>query len=277
MSPTRLAVIADVQYGNKPDHEERRYRSALGHLGGVLAGLPRVEGLIQLGDLIDGYREDPAASAFDLEAVLAPLEARGQSLWHVVGNHDLRVGRSGLLARLGLDSAWYSLGTGGWRVIVLDTMQVSAAGRAPDEPEALAGEAWQLAHPVEEHPRARVWNGAVDVDQLEWLEGELAQAQTRGEPVLALGHHPLRAEASLESYLCWNAEEVAEVLEGSPATVAYLAGHDHAGGYARMNGVHHLTLPAVLDGPNGVLLQLEPECLRVTGIGAAPDRVLTRP
>ncbi len=39
-----------------------------------------------------------------------------------------------------------------------------------------------------------------------------------------------------------------EILKSSKCVVAYIAGHNHAGGYARDNaGIHHITPPAPLE------------------------------
>ena len=62
---------------------------------------------------------------------------------------------------------------------------------------------------------------------------------------------------------CWNAGAVEAALEASPAVAACLAGHDHPGGYGKtlMRGrgadgrmwgrVHHVTLEAMLEAPQG--------------------------
>lgn len=38
------------------------------------------------------------------------------------------------------------------------------------------------------------------------------------------------------------------MLVASPAVALVLAGHDHEGGYAIHDGIHWLTLPALLEG-----------------------------
>ena len=68
------------------------------------------------------------------------------------------------------------------------------------------------------------------------------------------------------------------MLEASPATFAYLAGHDHAGGYATAGGVHYLTLHGMVEAPPGsnayAIVRALPDRLEIDGVGQEPDRVL---
>lgn len=99
--------------------------------GGLAAAL-------HLGDIIDGYANDPdeeARSAHDLDAVLAELqrlEAAGVPMRHVFGNHCFALPRAVLLQRLGFpegSSGYYSVELGpGWRLVVLDTTDLSLYG-----------------------------------------------------------------------------------------------------------------------------------------------------
>jgi 3',5'-cyclic AMP phosphodiesterase CpdA len=257
----RVAVVADVQYGDREPGEDRDYRGALTRLERVLEQLlaeaPTLG--VQLGDLIDGVRDDREASAVELARALGVLERGGLPWLHVVGNHCLRVGRRALLERYGLQRGYRSRVLDGWRLIVLDTGERATHGRGEDEPEAAWARTWLEEH--EQEPRARPWNGAVSAAQLTWLE-----------EATHLGHHPLVPGAAREEFLCWNGEEVAARLAAGGAA-AYLAGHDHVGGFLEHEGVPHLTLPAVLAGEHGAWLDLEPGRIRLTGVGDVEDRV----
>lgn len=269
MANLRLGVVADVQFGERDAVEERDYPGALDRCARVVREL-KAQGctrLLQLGDLIDGMRDDPEASQRQLGYALKVLAALDLPLLHVVGNHCLRAGRAEVLAALDLPRGYASQRVGGWRLLRLDTCEAGTHGRKPDDPVAAWARGWLEEHDGEE--RARPWNSAVSSEQLDWLAVELANAR---EPILVCGHHPLVPGAARDSFLCWNGEEVAQVL-GEGGAVAYLCGHDHRGGMSESGGVVHWTLPAVLVGAHGAWLELTSECIRVGGLGDVTEHV----
>lgn len=81
-----------------------------------------------------------------------------------------------------------------------------------------------------------------------WLRGELAQAESERRHVIVAAHHPISPQAARRTHLAWNWRELSAVLVASPAVALVLAGHDHVGGYACHDGIHWLTLPAMLEG-----------------------------
>ncbi len=64
-----------------------------------------------------------------------------------------------------------------------------------------------------------------------------------------LGHVPIHPSACDSLDLLWNYKEVLDLLWIFDGTVlAYLAGHDHDGGYFRdRKNIHHLTLHAIVE------------------------------
>jgi hypothetical protein len=91
--------------------------------------------VVSLGDLIDGYPglpNDRELSLADLAVVLGELdrlEAAGAPLRHAIGNHDCHVPRAELVAALKIPSGYYSAPLApGWRLVVLDTNDVSLYG-----------------------------------------------------------------------------------------------------------------------------------------------------
>jgi len=275
----RFGLIADVQYADKPDAGERRYRLALEHLDACVEDLTGrdLAFVAQLGDVIDG-RGEPDGSRTDLEQVLTRMESIGVPLVHVVGNHCLEVPRAKLLPRLGLESGRQSFARDGWRFIVLDTLELSVCGVPADALLALEAETWLLEHADSGQLNVQRWNGGVGADQLAWLQAELAAAEAAGERVVVLGHLPILLEASGPYFLLWDHAAVLELLEATPAVVAYLAGHDHGGGYAEQAGIHHLTLPGMLEAPEGTnahaVVEVWPDRLEVRGVGEVIDRTL---
>lgn len=276
----RFGLVADVQYADKDRAGARRYRESLDNLRDCLALLAEeeLEFVAQLGDLIDG-RDGAEGSREDLAAVLAVMDGIEAPWLHVVGNHCFSVPRGELLEELGLQAAHHASARHGWRFVALDTLDVSTCGRAKGSEQYDDAMRWLLQHLGALH--ANPWNGGVSEEQLDWLRAELAAAEEAQERVVVLGHLPLLAEAASPQHLLWEHASVREVLRQSPAVVAYLAGHDHGGGYAvDEGGVHHLTLPGMVEAPREenawAIVEVYPQRLEVRGHGRVASRTLRR-
>jgi len=269
-----FGLVADIQYADKATHGARRYRESLGKLARCVAewNEHRLAFVVQLGDIIDG-NASPEATRRDLDNVLSVLGGLEAPMYHVIGNHCLSMPRSELLKRLHLDRGYYDFARGGWRFIVLDTMDVSVMGWPTSSPNYKAAEAY-----LKRHPKARRYNGGVGAEQKRWLVRRLAEAAGAGQHVVVFGHHPLVREASHADLLLWNHEQVAQILERAGCVVAYFCGHDHAGGYARRNGVHYVTLPGLVEAPRGgnayATVGVYDDRLVIAGTGTVSNRTL---
>ncbi len=216
----QLGLIADCQHADKPPAGGRTYRESLGRLALAVEHLNNFElsAVLHLGDVIDG-RETLDESLVDLGNVLASMQRlrprAHEKVLHAIGNHDLAVPRPQLEQALDLPgSSFYSeplRNVAGWRLIVLDTYQVTqswvAQGRQSPCAEA---ELWLEEHA--ERPNALDWNGALGQAQREWLSSELLVAESAGERVLVFGHAPLLPGASDEVHCAWDGEETAAIL-----------------------------------------------------------------
>ena len=269
----RFAVIADIQYANKPARGERDYRASAAKLAGAVSEINRrdVDFVIQLGDLID--------EGLDNLATILPIYQRFRARkYDVLGNHDLTVGRARFLNRLAMRRAYYDFSLNGWRFVVLDGMDVSVEGGWPDgSPNLLAGERMLAGLKARSAPNAMSWNGGVGEAQQRWLRETLRAAERAGERVVVFCHFPVLAAASTPVYLLWNHDEVLGILHSSPAVAAYMNGHDHRGGYAKAGGIHFVTLQGVVEsgavGAFGVV-EVFPDRLRIRGYGTVPSRNL---
>jgi len=276
----RFGLLADVQYADKDTAGARRYREALPKLEACVAAWnaePLAFG-VQLGDLIDG-RAELQQSREDLERVLAVLGELRAPLQHVLGNHCLEVPRAELMAALGLESARRSFARDGWRFLALDALEFSTCGWPAGSPEHAAATQWLAEHPRgAEHPSAYAWNGALGEPQRRWLAAQLAAAELAGERVVVLSHLPTLAAASSEHHILWDHAEVLEILQGSPATFAFINGHDHGGGYALVEGIHHWTVPGMVEAPADgnayAVVEVYRDRLVVRGHGTVAGRVL---
>ena len=244
-----FGVVTDIQYGDKEGSVARDYRGTLRRLEQCVETFnrQRPDFVIQLGDLVDGYPSNTVASARDLDAVLPIFNRLTAPTYHAVGNHCLNVGKEELGQKLGLTNFYYTFtvpSAKGWRFVVLDG---NDAGY-----------------------------GVVSAGQIDWFRTTLAQARSAGEKIICFCHFPLLKEAA-ETHRMANSEAVLAELDASGCVVAWIAGHDHAGGYALRKGVHHITLRGLVEAPGSTAfarIELGADRLRETGFGNEPGREL---
>lgn len=292
--------------GNDPTY--RRYRATLPLLKKAVAQWRREPALcavLQMGDLIDGRncpgKNDSADSA--LAKALGVLEAVDCPLYHVVGNNEIRNFSNQQLAacRLRLKPNPDAGGArccefrpcAGWRVIILDSYLHTFCEQAHTPTSALAERKARarvylksLGFSGEPQPwpqKQDMWdpcrkyntaNGAFGRVQLQWLRRRLKHYGDHHIRVIVATHCPVHPLVVNDLDSCnWDNLELMRVLAENPAAVAFLAGHDHEGGYCRdaNTGVHHLTVPAVLQAPPNtnrfLTIDLHRDCLVVRGEG----------
>ena len=246
----KFAALADIQYADKITLGPRHYRHAPGKLALCAKEIERQQPafIIHLGDLTDG-RQSLAHRRADVETITAEIKKITVPWRFVLGNHDAAAGRELLTDALGFKEFHYTFtqpGVPGWRFVVLDG---NDAGY-----------------------------GVMSAKQLDWFRGVLAQAKAQGERVICFCHFPLIEAASQRGHIMHKPAPVLDVLDNAPGVVvAWLCGHDHAGGYALRQGVHHLTLQGTCeskDEPAMATLSLFPDHLLVAGFGRVPSREL---
>ncbi len=244
-----FGAVADIQYGDKEGGVSRDYRGSLQRLERCVEALngQKLAFVIQLGDIVDGYATNTAASAADLDVVLTRLSRLTAPLYHVVGNHCMSVGTNALARKLGLARFFYTFtvpAAQGWRFIVLD---------GNDAGYGVVGDA-----------------------QLAWFRETLAQAQRAGERVICFCHFPLLKTAA-EHHRMAKPDAIMKLLDAHTCVAAWIAGHDHAGGYARQRHVHHLTMKGLVEAPGSTAFarfELADDRIIETGFGNEPSREL---
>jgi hypothetical protein len=97
--------------------------------------------------------------------------------------------------------------------------------------------------------------------------------------VIVLSHHPLSPVSSNESHTPWNWPAILELLERSSQVVVCFNGHDHRGGYGRTHGIHHVTLPGIVEsGPGSnsyAIVDVFSDRLKIRGFGTVQSRELS--
>ena len=269
-----FGVTADVQYADQDSALGRDYRGSLAKLKHCVAAWNRLplDFVVQLGDIVDGG----GLESFD--AVLSIFAGLRTPLYHVAGNHDFTAGRAVLFDRLGLRRAYYDFRRGGWRFVVLDGMNESAATAWPEsDPHARAGRLRLDELTREMAPNAQPWNGAAGRDQLAWLRRVLASAERDKERVIVFSHFPALAESCRPNHLLWDHAELVRILQASPAVAAYFNGHDHQGGFGESAGIPFVTFPGLVERPPEdacSVVELQEHAITIRSISGAVLRTI---
>jgi len=298
-----FGIIADVQWADAPDGHNyaktvtRCYRASLTTLGDAVDWWLRLPEpplfVAQLGDLIDGVNNEAQLGQTDLALKLA-LDHLGRlpcPSVNLVGNHELyNFDRRQLAEAWWLqhgDKEYYSFFPAeGWRVVVLDSYQISLIGHSEDDPrwleavEILARENPNVSPDGKDgdwlkgmedagyQRRFCPFNGGFGREQLDWFRSELKAAAEVGERVLVMSHVIIHPQACGGGTMVWDYEEALKVIrseEAAGCVAAVLCGHDHRGNYHRDDfGVHHMTFISPLSGGKAYgLMKVEAGCLEI--------------
>ena len=242
----------------------------------------RAEGLtsaVLLGDLLDKSAQREGTVEACLAELKAALAAAPLQYHFVFGNGDADVlGRRRWVEEQFAPSSctperlYYSTApTPGLRLVFLDTYEVSLNGPATADAAALARRRLDATNPLWSREASgplrwqeyltrfaegtqadalatQPWNGQPGEAQMAWLASELAAADASGERVFVFGHCPIHPHTCKPDGLAWNHAALRGALEAHACVQAYIAGHDHDGGYAcSAAGVHYLVPPAPLE------------------------------
>jgi len=273
MASFSFGLIADVQYADADPAGTRFYRQSLGRLQACVDDLNTrdLAFVIQVGDLIDG----DFASFDDILPIYERLTA---PRYHVLGNHDYAVSEDRLgdvPKTLGLEQKYYDFAVGSWRFVVLDANEIGLYAHPKDSAEYRECEAIYDELVAREAPNAKPWNGGIRSEQLDWLRATLDAASKAGETVIVFNHFPVFPLG--DRHNLWNDAELMEVLDGFNCIAAYIAGHNHDGGYGIANDIHHLTLQGMVETEDTTayaLVEVNSDRLEVTGFGREPSRIL---
>ena len=242
-----FGVIADVHFGDKETKGGRHFRETLDRLKECVEELnkQKLAFTIQLGDMIDGNDETSEETRSNLEIVLEEYDKLSMPKYHVVGNHCLLAGKKIIHQKLKLSKFYYDFTipvAKGWRFIVLDGNDKGY--------------------------------GVLGKEQLAWFKSKLAEACGDKEKVIVFNHFALLKSAARDGRMK-TPQRVLKLINESGCVVAYFAGHDHAGGYAFQDGIHHITVKAMVEAPirNAyAVIEVYPAKLKEVGYGKEPSR-----
>lgn len=278
-----FGVLGDTQYVDMDDCYNfdktmlRRYRQSLRILFEASDTFIKHNTAFNviLGDVLDGFAKKLDIVDKCWNDILSATRSKGGD-WHFpLGNHDYYCfSREDLITNVipplhrcevKRDALYYSFSPHpGFTFVVLDGYDISVIGSSSDDHHSTATEYLSVNpnivagrddffHELEEDLHRYVpYNGAIGQQQLKWLHNTLQASMEKNHKCIVLCHMPVYRPASSAKNLLWNAEEVLSLLQRYPNVVAYLAGHDHTGGYAcDTAGIHHIVPPAPLECAEG--------------------------
>ncbi len=271
ISQITIGVFADCQYCNCETAGTRYYSKSLTKLEECITTFNQnreLEFIVSLGDIID---RDFAS----FDSVNSILSKSKKPVWHVIGNHDLEVGKSELEkvpAKLNLAGTWYSFSKKGWRFIILDGNDITFLTNN----QQIASQAEEMTNRLKQEgkPNFHKWNGGIGPKQMEWLNSELQKAGKNKQKAAVFCHYPL---LPLESHVLWNSEEVLDVFSRYNCVKLYMNGHNHAGNYAFQNGTHFVNLKGMVETETGnafSVISFSNNKIEIEGLGREESRSL---
>ncbi|XP_069510605.1 manganese-dependent ADP-ribose/CDP-alcohol diphosphatase-like isoform X3 [Ambystoma mexicanum] len=282
-----FGIIADVQYADKDDGynflktRKRYYRHSLRLLQSAIkewndeARVPSF--VLQLGDIIDGYNANVQASNPSLQSVLNEVAKSKAPFHHVWGNHEFYNFTRDFLTSSELNTkcledkahlvlrktlkgiprdpsseeyyAYHFRPFPSFRFIMIDCYDLSVIARQPSSKKY-----------QDSMKTLKEKNPNVDLND-------------------PLGHLPIHPESADSVCLAWNYSEILSLLQCHKCVVAYIAGHDHDGGYCLDScGIHHVTLQGIIETPPGShafgTVHVYDDRMILTGRGSVSNRVM---
>eukprot|EP00999_Lentomonas_sp_LEN2_P003015 NODE_871_length_1142_cov_97.480788_g829_i0.p1 GENE.NODE_871_length_1142_cov_97.480788_g829_i0~~NODE_871_length_1142_cov_97.480788_g829_i0.p1 ORF type:complete len:327 (+),score=53.11 NODE_871_length_1142_cov_97.480788_g829_i0:120-1100(+) len=294
--------------------EQRRYRNALKVFEqGVdhwnqewIDGGKPLDFIAQLGDVLDGKARTHFDKAMDdISGVVKKCKCER---WvHLVGNHELynTLDRKLLAEKLPSEpgfgilgpegNSYYSFSPAqGWKIFVLDPYLFSVL-LPPESP--VRGQAQEFLLKMNPNDTTRTdvdwtkdlqpeqekyvpFNGDLGEEQTQWLLSGLKACKANNERAIVMSHIPMFVGATKPSCTTWTAPDLLEQMElaAGPSLAAVFCGHDHAGGFATKDGVHHITFPSPMlcagDAVAYGVAEVFPDRIELRGQGDVASRTL---
>ena len=266
-----FGVFTDSHYCQCEPKGDRHYKNSISKLESCIKKFndSELDFVIQLGDIID--RE------FDsFEQVFRVLEKSNARIYHVLGNADYNIDESykhQLLDKLSLNNSYYTFTVYKWTFIILNGNDLSYHATSPQQ-ETKYKEVNELFLQIcsEDLPQAKDWNGGIGKKQFEWFRNNLETAKNRNKNVIIFCHFPV---LPLTRHCLWNSDKVVKLIETYSCVKAYINGHNHKGNYIFNNGIHYLTVKAMVTTPYEnafAAINIYDDYIEIDGFGREVDR-----
>lgn len=261
----KIGLIADPQYANKPNYHIRHYRKSKEKLKEAIKTFNdnNVNIVQSLGDLIDVNIE-----SFDSILPIYNKLNPGIESYHLLGNHEFQIDYSEhnkLLDLLSIPDYYYTYKKGRFRFIVLDATDYAYYSNPLHNYDTTDLNTYY--NNTSGQPNYNFWGSAIGEKQQKWLQEELEKAHFSNEKVIIFSHVPIRPLNN--EHNLWNDHEIISILEKHDHIIAYINGHNHSGNYEYKNGIHYLTMYAMVNTLENAfgILEIYNDKLLILGYG----------
>jgi alkaline phosphatase len=221
----RIGLVTDSHFADRETAGTRHYRESLGKMSEAMAKFreAEVQLAVELGDFIDAAPtvKEEIGYLKSIEKVFASCKVPRH---YVLGNHCVfTLTKEEFLAEIPAKKTYYATDHGELHLVVLDAcFRADGAGYQRNNFE------WTDAN--------------IPESELEWLAADL-QKTTRQTIVFV--HQRLDVD---DHYGVRNAAAVRQVLEKSGSVLAVFQGHNHVNDHRQLEGIHYVTLAAMVEG-----------------------------
>ena len=226
----RVGLVTDTHYADADPRGRRYYRESLGKMREAVEVLQKrgVDVAIELGDFIDSLPQATAASEIGfLKRIDAEFcRLRRAERHYVLGNHCVTtLTKEEFLRTVQRPRSYYAFDRGGFHFVILD-----ACFRRDGAPYGQGNFTWT--------------DTEIPLEEREWLAADLKATKNK---VIVFVHQRLDLPVG-DKYAICSSPEVRRILEESSKVWAVFMGHSHTNEYRRINGIHYVTLAAMVEG-----------------------------
>ncbi|MFW6270601.1 MAG: metallophosphoesterase [Bacillota bacterium] len=257
-----IGLVTDIHYADKTTSINRYYKQSLFKLEEAVKVFndSNIDFMILLGDTIDTV--DKETDLVHLVEVSQKLYKFSRGKYGIPGNHCLdSLTKNEFLHNFkGIENnkSHFTLDKEKYEFIFLD------ANFRQDGIEYSEGNfKWQDSY--------------LPPTRCQWLEQKLKQSAA--ENIIIFIHQLLDDSDSAEGVK--NGDKVRKILEKSNKVVAVFQGHRHDGGYSKINDIHYVTMPALVEGDykndrNNAFakIKINDGKIKIEGFGRVKSRVL---
>lgn len=222
---TRVGMVTDLHYADKPAAGARHYRETLAKLTEAVERFnkDKPDFVVEVGDFVDAA-ESPAVELKYLKRVGDVFSTIAAPKHCVLGNHCVdTLTKQEFLDGVGQKESFYSFDAGKTHFVVLD-----GCFRADGKPYGRKNSKWDDAN--------------LPAAQVDWLRDDL---QATDKKTIVFVHQRLD---NIKQYAVKNAADVRKVLEQSGKVRTVFQGHSHKNDYQEIAGIHYCTLVAMVEG-----------------------------
>lgn len=227
-----FGILTDVHFAKIADNGTRKYTQSLDKIEQCIDTMnaSRVAFVVELGDFKDMPANADSQTAMSyLQTVEHFFAAFKGDRYHVLGNHDedciskQQFNSIAVNSHIPKDLTYYSFRKSGFQFIVLDAC-FDSEGKSYDHGNFLWSDANIPAH------------------EIEWLKKELKKTKL---PTIVFVHQLLYGNSEVTIK---NGAAIRAILESNGHVKCVFHGHDHKGGYEKINGIHYYTLRGMIEG-----------------------------